>query len=126
MSLVVTGTGTEIGKTLVSALIAQRYGAVRPVTYWKPIATGSLEGRDVDTVAALAGARVTTLPEAYTYEPPVSPHLAAAWAGQRIDPDYLEARFRAHAAEHRSLLVEGVGGALVPLCDTGYLLVDLL
>lgn len=126
MSLIVTGTGTEVGKTLVSALIAQRYGTRAAVAYWKPLATGACDGRDTDTVAALAAGRVVTLPECYVYDPPLSPHLAARQAGRPIDPLHLEQTFATHARAHRSIIVEGVGGALVPLCDDGYLLATFL
>src|SRR6185295_18271801 len=62
MSLAVVGTGTEVGKTIVSAVLCARYGADRPVPYWKPVATGSVEGRDTETVARLAGDRAVVLP----------------------------------------------------------------
>ena len=75
----VTGTDTGIGKTVVSALLCAALDAY----YWKPIQTGSREGTDRRTVMRLAqlpGER--TLPEAYCFAPPVSPHLAARRAGR--------------------------------------------
>lgn len=120
MSLAVVGTGTEVGKTVVSALVTARYGQALGLTYWKPVATGAREGRDAETVERLSGGRVWE--EMYLFEEPLSPHLAARLAGARIDP----ARILAERADDGKLVVEGVGGVLVPLNDEGYLLADLL
>jgi dethiobiotin synthetase len=60
----------------------------------------------------------------YRYGPPASPHLAAALAGEEIDPERLRAGARAAAADADLLVCEGVGGLLVPLCDD-YLVRDL-
>lgn len=120
MSLAVVGTGTEVGKTVVSALVMAKYGKRLGLTYWKPIATGSNEDRDVETVRRLSGGRVRE--ETYSFPEPLSPHLAARLAGERIDP----ARVLAAFEDDGRLVVEGVGGVLVPLTDDGYLLADLL
>ncbi len=78
----VTGTDTGVGKTVVSALLCAALDAI----YWKPIQTGTREGTDRDTVMRLAGLpRERTLPEAYRFAPPVSPHLAARCAGVHIE-----------------------------------------
>src|SRR5277367_4823052 len=70
----VTGTDTGVGKTMVSALLCAALNAI----YWKPIQTGTREGTDRKTVMELAGLpRSRTIPEAYRFAPPVSPHLAA-------------------------------------------------
>jgi dethiobiotin synthetase len=74
----VTGTDTGVGKTVLSALLCAALDAI----YWKPIQTGLIEGTDRETVMQIAGiAQEQTLPEAYTFGPPVSPHLAAKRAG---------------------------------------------
>lgn len=128
MSFIVTGTGTGVGKTIVSALILTRYGKRGQLAYWKPIATGSEEESDTRTVVRLAPRGVEVLPEVYSYGPPVSPHLAARLARRPIEPALVVEAFVAHAAgsAERNLLVEGVGGLLVPLTDRGLLLADLL
>jgi dethiobiotin synthetase len=117
MTLVIVGTGTEVGKTVVSSLVAARFGRQTPLAYWKPVATGRREGRDSETVAELAGERVVVLPESYLYDEPVSPHLAARLAGEPIVPEALLADFERHRAEVRALLIETAGGLLVPLTE---------
>src|SRR6185437_2696974 len=78
----ITGTDTNVGKTVVSALLCAALGAI----YWKPIQTGTREGSDRATVMRIARVPANrTLPEAYRFAPPVSPHLAARLAGVRIE-----------------------------------------
>jgi dethiobiotin synthase len=133
MTLVVVGTGTDVGKTVLSAVVLARHGAAAPLAYWKPIASGARDGRDMTTVAALladpssSGADVQFLPERYIFDEPLSPHLAARLAGQCIDPATVLADYDRHRAGGRGLLVETAGGLLVPLLDDGaYLQADLL
>lgn len=128
MSLAVVGTGTEVGKTVVCALLLARYGGERRLAYWKPVATGATEGRDTETIERLAGDRGEILPESYLFREPLSPHLAARLEGRSIDPAFLLAEHqRLRGADpQRALIVEGAGGLLVPLTDDGYLLGDLL
>lgn len=102
--LVVTGTDTGIGKTVVAAGFAQALGA----RYWKPVQAGLDESTDRDTVAALSGQEV--LPEAYRLATPCSPHQAAAIDGVTIDLARL-----ALPEDDSPLVVEGAGGVLVPL-----------
>jgi len=102
---VVTGTDTGIGKTIFSAALAQATGA----SYWKPIQAGLEEETDTQTVARLAGAAV--LPEAYRLVTPASPHLAAEIDGVNIDVERLN-------LPPGDLIVEGAGGALVPVTRT--------
>jgi len=130
--LFVTGTGTGVGKTVVSgALLAAMTAAGVPARAYKPVLTGLDEpagewpadhellalaaGMDPDEVAPLR------------YGPAVSPHLAAALAGERIELGQLLAGARAAAATKGAgdlagatptLVVEGVGGLLAPLTDT--------
>jgi dethiobiotin synthetase len=115
----VTGTDTGVGKTAVSALLCAALDAV----YWKPIQTGSREGTDRATVMRLAQLpRSRTLPESYIFKQPVSPHLAARLAGTRIELRKIQAP-ETPAQEH--LIVEGAGGALVPINHT-QLMTDLM
>jgi dethiobiotin synthetase len=105
-AFVVTGTDTGIGKTVFSAALAGALGA----HYWKPVQSGLLDGADKDSVAQLSGLPDThILPEAYRLTEPLSPHRAAEFDGVEIDPDRLA------LPEVRPLVVEGAGGALVPV-----------
>ena len=131
-ALAVVGTDTGVGKTVVAAILATAWAAREPVAYWKPVATGGYpDDPDLDaaTVARLAGPEVRVLSEAYLFPDPLSPHLAARLVGATIEPARLLselARHRGGGAGGRSLVVEGVGGVLVPLTDEGYLWADLL
>ncbi|MFP6738007.1 MAG: dethiobiotin synthase [Planctomycetota bacterium] len=128
MSLVVIGTDTEVGKTVVSAVVLARYARGRKLAYWKPIATGAEGDTDTALVRKWVGHRVDILDEAYLYDPPVSPHLAARLASRPIDPELVLAQLVEHGLEdpRRNLVVEGIGGLHVPLTTEGYLLSHLL
>ncbi|MGH6653551.1 MAG: dethiobiotin synthase [Sphingopyxis sp.] len=102
---VVTGTDTGIGKTVFAAALAGALGA----PYWKPVQAGLDEETDSETVARLAG--VAVVPEAYRLATPASPHLAAQIDGVTIDSDQL-------MPPPGPIVVEGAGGALVPLTRT--------
>lgn len=111
----VTGTDTDIGKTLVSAWIAQHWRAA----YWKPVQAGTQEGTDAATVGALAP-DATVIPPRWSLTTPASPHLAARIDGVRLGLDDF-------TLPHTDLdlVVEGAGGALVPLNDKD-LMADLM
>jgi dethiobiotin synthetase len=105
----VTGTDTNVGKTVLSSLLC---AALRGV-YWKPIQTGSREGTDRQTVIGLAGIDVAdALPEVYVFDDPVSPHLAADRARCEIS---LERINLPPGNGERPLIVEGAGGVMVPI-----------
>ncbi len=112
----ITGTDTSVGKTVLSALLV----AALDANYWKPIQTGSVEGTDRETVRRIAQIHDDRLfPEAYIFEPPVSPHLAAREAGVRIRLETLPWPPPASgAAPERPWIVEGAGGVLVPINET--------
>ncbi len=128
MQVLVTGTGTEIGKTVVSAVLLAHWAGRTHVTYWKPVATGAEEGSDSQEVASLAGPEVRILKECYRFGPPLSPHLAARLAGVEIEPERILSAYRRYreSVDDGLLVVEGIGGLLVPLTDRGYLLADIL
>lgn len=128
MSLVVVGTGTEIGKTITCAVLLARYSRLFPLAYWKPVATGSVQGRDTLEIERLCGHQAEILQESYLFEPPVSPHLAARLAKKRIRPERIIEAFSTHQKRDtgRALIIEGIGGLLVPLTSGGYLLADLI
>src|SRR5215469_16379395 len=105
--LFVTGTDTGVGKTLLSALLV----AALDLDYWKPIQTGASEGTDRQTVLIWADIAVERAhPEAYIFDPPVSPHLAAELKGVEIEIETI----RRPPASKR-LVIEGAGGVLVPI-----------
>lgn len=108
--LFVTGTGTGVGKTVLSAALLLRYPEA---CYWKPIQTGPDD--DTAEVKRLSGGRV--LDDGVRLPDPVSPHLAARRAGIRIDPGALVGRvLRPEAGLPH--IVEGAGGVLVPVNET--------
>lgn len=103
MRFVVSGTDTDVGKTVFCAGLAGMLGA----RYWKPVQAG-IPG-DSETVAALAGVEI--VPEAYRLKMPASPHQAAAAEGIAIDPDRL-------VPPDGAVVIEGAGGLMVPLTRT--------
>jgi dethiobiotin synthetase len=116
----VTGTGTEVGKTVVAAAIARTLAAEgRRVAVFKPAVTG-LDERpaEADHELLRRASESTQRDEEiapYRHGPPASPHLAAALAGEEIEPGRLLEVARAAAAGADVLVCEGVGGLLVPL-----------
>jgi malonyl-CoA O-methyltransferase len=111
----VTGTGTGIGKTVVSAALAYRWGA----TYWKPVQTGiDAEPGDSETVSSLSGARVH--PPRHVFRAPLSPEAAAALEGRSIALTDFDL-----PGGEGPIVVEGAGGVLVPL-NAQCLMVDLM
>jgi dethiobiotin synthetase len=138
----VTATSTEVGKTVVSAVLARTLAADgRRVAVFKPALTGMDEFPDYDEAAAMAAVAAAgdgwpsaaDLPDhaalraaarssqsddeiaPYRFDPPMSPHLAAGLAGEEIDPERVMAAARAAAAGAEAIVCEGVGGLLVPL-----------
>lgn len=106
-AIVVTGTDTGIGKTVFAAGLT----ALLDARYWKPVQSGLEDETDTQLVARLGGiAPERVLPEAYRLVTPCSPHQAAAIDGVTIDPERLTLPEVAGP-----LVVEGAGGALVPL-----------
>lgn len=127
----VTGTDTEIGKTFVStALIeAARRRGLR-VGVMKPIASGAertragLRNEDALALMAAAGETDYEATNLYCFEPPISPHLAAAEAGVTIDIEVIAHRVSLRAAQFDLLVVEGAGGWRAPL-GQGYGIAEL-
>ena len=115
MRLIVTGTDTDVGKTVFAAGLAG-YLAAR---YWKPVQAGLAGETDSQAVARLSGGRAKVLPGAYRLLTPCSPHEAA-----RIDGVVIDAARLALPGGEGPLVVEGAGGVLVPHAQ-GLLAVDL-
>jgi dethiobiotin synthetase len=123
----VTGTGTETGKTVAAAAIARTATADgRRVAVFKPAVSGLDDGAEPDhaLLRRAAGSEQSDDQIApYRYGPPVSPHLGAELAGETISAARLRERALAAAESSDYLVVEGVGGFLVPL-TLGYLVRD--
>jgi dethiobiotin synthetase len=115
----VTGTGTEVGKTMVAAAIARTgVAADERVAVFKPAVSGLDEPGEPDHVllrrAAGSGQSDDEIAP-HRFRPPVSPHLAAQIAGVEIDPAALVAGAEKAGREADLVICEGVGGFLVPL-----------
>lgn len=110
----ITGISTDVGKTVVSAIVAEALQA----SYWKPIQAGDLDNSDSIKLKNLTK-NVCVLPEAYRLTTPQSPHAAA-----RVDQVDIPAKIDLPRVEG-SLIVEGAGGLLVPINDTGTTIADL-
>jgi dethiobiotin synthetase len=124
----VTGTGTEVGKTVVAAVVARTLASDdKRVAVFKPAITG-LDEEDEPDHALLRRAADSAQDDdeiaPYRYGPAMSPHLAAELAGGEISPARLLAAARAAAESAETLVCEGVGGLLVPLAPR-YLVRDL-
>jgi dethiobiotin synthase len=110
----VTGTDTDVGKTIVSAWLMTQVDA----SYWKPVQAGVEPETDAATVRRLAELPADRiLPEAYVLPEAMAPHEAARRAGIIIDIAKLEP-----PATDRLLVVEGAGGLLVPLTEKAYVI----
>ena len=122
----VTGTDTGVGKTVVAAAVCAALRARgERVVAWKPVVTGVEEAGEPDheLLARASGTQPSEVAP-FTFEPAVSPHLAAELAGSTIEPAALVASARAAAGGAEILVIEGVGGLLVPL-TLGFLVRDL-
>jgi len=117
LRIVVTGTDTEIGKTVFAAGLADLLGA----NYWKPIQSGLDGETDSEIVARLGGLSSDRIwPERYRLNTPVSPHQSAAIDGVHIDAKELVVP----DTSGRPLVIEGAGGLMVPL-DPSTLYIDV-
>jgi len=113
----VTGIGTGIGKTIISAILVEKLKA----DYWKPVQSGELDNCDTMKVKALITNSTTIFhPEAYRLTEPYSPHKSAALDGIIIDPEKIIT-----PKTSNSLIIEGAGGLMVPLNDR-FLMIDLI
>ena len=105
----VTGIGTDVGKTVASAILVEALKA----DYYKPIQAGDLEHTDTDKVKALiSNSKSVFHPSQYALETPMSPHAAAAIDGIDIDVDSIQI-----PETNNQLVIEGAVGLLVPLSD---------
>ena len=116
-TLFITGIGTGIGKTIVSAVLTEKLKS----DYWKPIQSGDLDDSDTLKVKGLISNPTSVFhTEAYRLTQPYSPHKSAAIDGITIDLNKIIA-----PETNNTLLIEGAGGLMVPLNDE-YLMIDLI
>jgi dethiobiotin synthetase len=117
----ITGIGTGVGKTLVSAIVANALQA----DYWKPVQAGYAEGTDSEWVkSVLTGEYCTIHNETYKLKLAASPHIAARQEGIRIQLEKISDAY-AHIRENLSankkpLVIEGAGGLMVPLNENDF------
>lgn len=116
-TFIVTGTDTNIGKTVYAASLMLKLEA----DYWKPIQCGREEGlTDTDRMKQMTGLPDNRfIPEIYVLEKPLSPHRAAEIDGVKIDVSKLTL-----PKTDRTLIVEGAGGLMVPI-TRDFLMIDL-
>ncbi len=113
----VTGIGTDIGKTVVSAIITEALQA----DYWKPVQAGNLDFSDTDRVKELVtNTKSFFHPETHRLQLPASPHQAAAAENIVINP----VNFNLPDTNNH-LIIEGAGGLMVPL-SRNFLIIDLI
>ncbi|QNR86517.1 dethiobiotin synthase [Pedobacter riviphilus] len=113
----ITGIGTGIGKTLISAILTEKLKA----DYWKPIQSGDLDTSDSITINSLISNTQTVIhPESYRLTQPLSPHLSARLDGIEIDLNKINTPLT-----NNNLIIEGAGGLMVPL-NKKELIIDLI
>jgi dethiobiotin synthetase len=123
MSFFITGTDTGVGKTYVTRLILEtlRHARIDAVGY-KPVASGDRE--DAKILAAASGGLDLDVVNPLSFQTAVAPYVACMLENRMLDPATLIAGYRALAAQHATVLVEGAGGWEVPL-SPGYRIADL-
>lgn len=114
----ITGIGTDVGKTVVSAILCDWLQA----NYWKPIQSGDPEGGDSKTLKNLVShSSFEIFKEAYTFDAPLSPHAAAKLEGKKIKVDSI-----IPPESKNPIIMEGAGGLLVPLNYGNETICDLI
>lgn len=117
MKLFITGIGTDVGKTIASAIVVEALEA----DYWKPIQAGDLDASDTHKIKSyITNPNSQFHSNAYALNTPASPHLAAALDGIIIDLKQIQ-----EPKTDNHLVIEGAGGILVPLNDTDCI-IDLI
>jgi dethiobiotin synthetase len=114
MKVFISGIGTDVGKTIVSATLAEAYLA----DYWKPVQSGNPDTEYYKSL--ISNTRTSVYPSIYSFKQPVSPHIAAAAENKKIKPEKI---ILPVTTNH--LIVEGAGGLMVPL-NENFLMIDLI
>ena len=122
----ITGTDTEIGKTLVAGALIQKFREQGiDALGFKPVAAGTYHGyqgnilnEDIETLRIAANLEPDQkIPSPYFFEMPIAPHLAAEKLGKRIDLDTILDAYEKVSSQTNCIIVEGAGGFLIPLND---------
>lgn len=114
----VTGIGTNVGKTIVSAILVEALKA----DYWKPIQAGTSYPTDTNLVKELISNTQSIIhPEAYCLKEPLSPHAAAQLEGVSIQLE----KIALPPTSNKTIIIEGAGGLMVPLNEE-HLMLDLI
>ena len=117
-SYFVAGIGTDVGKTIASAILCN----VLDMDYWKPVQTGNLAQHDRFMVEKYQTNPLFKIhPESYSFNEPLSPHIASTLEGDTIELKTIEL-----PQTNRGILAEGAGGVLVPLNWHGHTNIDLI
>lgn len=114
MKIFVTGTDTNVGKTVICSWLCQQLN----YAYWKPIQTGAIEGTDSEFILK-SNLSSKLYAEKYIFDEPVSPHLAATLNNGEINIQNI------HLPDTDNLIIEGAGGVFVPLNNQD-LMIDLM
>ncbi len=123
MNYFITGIGTNVGKTIVSAILTEAL----QTDYWKPIQSGTSEGLDSNTVKSLISNTKTIIhPESYLLKAPLSPHYAAKLENIEIELKKITLPVGLSEVEipNKHLIIEGAGGLLVPI-NTKHYVIDI-
>lgn len=114
MNYFITGIGTNVGKTIVSAILTESLQA----DYWKPIQSGTNEGKDSETIRDLISNKKTIIhPESYLLKQPLSPHFAAKLEKIEIELNKINL-----PKTSNNIIIEGAGGIFVPINDTQFVI----
>ncbi len=117
MNYFISGIGTNIGKTIVSAILTEALEA----DYWKPVQAGDIENSDTNKVKKLVSNKKSVFhKEAYCLTQPMSPHAAAKMDGIEINLNEIQL-----PTTNNKLIIEGAGGLMVPINDKD-LIIDLI
>ena len=116
-SIFITGIGTDVGKTIISAIVTEALQA----DYWKPVQSGYPADKD-RIKELLSNERSVVYKELYKFKSPVSPHLAASNENAKIDLDHILDQV---PKTQNTLVIEGAGGLMVPLNSEAFI-IDLI
>jgi dethiobiotin synthetase len=118
----VTGIGTGIGKTLVSAIVVEALKA----DYWKPVQAGYQDGTDLQLISSLvSNPQSKFYPEVYKLQFAGSPHIAARREGKHISLSVISEQYDLLKRDGARMVIEGAGGLLVPLNEKEFV-IDLI
>lgn len=124
MAIFITATGTNVGKTIFSAMLMAKYGRHFGLRYWKPVQTGAINDSDLLKVKKLTGLQDKFFMDTeYHFLKAASPHYAGELEFKSVDTIRLAEKFMTQMAE--PTIIEGAGGLLVPL-NSSTLMAEIL